>query len=230
MALDTATPATVAAAIAPDGATAARAAVPGPGERPGHTRLLLPLAGEALSATGGGLDRVGRLVVGLGPGTFTGIRVGVATGRALALAVGAGAVGVPTPAALAHAAQAAGGPAADAPVLVVQDARRRELFLTLVRPGDDPRALTPWTVPQDEVAAAVAALAVRPAAAVGDGAVLRADALAAAGVAVPDDPAWHHVDGLALARAAASIPAADAADVLPVYVRGADAIPTALRR
>lgn len=204
--------------------------MPGPGERPGHTRLLLPLAAEALAATGGAVDRVDRLVVGLGPGTFTGIRVGVATGRALALATGAGAVGVPTPAALAHAAQAPGGPAAGAPVLVVQDARRRELFLTVVRPGDDPRALEPFTVPQDGVAEALAALAVRPAAAVGDGALLRAQAIADAGVPVPDDPRWHAVDGLALARVAAAIPAADAAAVLPVYVRGADAIPTALRR
>lgn len=250
LALDTATAATVAAAVAPGGASASRIDAPAPGERPGHTRLLLALAEETLRETGAGFAEVTRIVVGLGPGTFTGIRVGVATARALALAGGAELVGVPTPWALAEGART--GPAADpawagGPVLVVQDARRRELFLTLVPARADrvagagapdatlaPDPAPPWSVPQDGLAAALGALTGRPVVAVGDGAVAFADVLRAAGVAVPADPAAHAVDGLALVRAAAGRaggtggPTPDL--VRPVYVRDADAVPTAERR
>lgn len=233
--LDTATPATVAAAVGPDGASASRVDVPAPGERPGHTRLLLGLAGEVLRETGGGWDDVGRIVLGLGPGTFTGIRVGVATGRALALAGGARIVGLPTPAALAEAAGGPGGRWEGRPVLVVQDARRRECFLTLYpggAPGDEDAV--PWTVPQDGLAAAVAALPGRPAVAVGDGAAAFADALRGAGVEVPEDPVAHAVDGLALIRAAHGREGGDPVAVpdlaRPLYVRGADAVPTVDRR
>lgn len=232
--LDTATPATVAAARAPDGRTAARIDVPAAGDRPGHTRLLLGLSEQVLAGTGGGWPQVDRIVVGLGPGTFTGIRVGVATGRALALTHGAHAVGVPTPAALAEAVGGPGGEHGGAAVLVVQDARRRELFLTAFGaglPADAP--VVPWTVPQATLAEALAALDPLPAVAVGDGALAFADVLRAAGIAVPEDPAAHAVDGLALIRAAdrrAQNPLAAADLVRPLYVRDADAVPTADRR
>ncbi|MDO9410048.1 tRNA (adenosine(37)-N6)-threonylcarbamoyltransferase complex dimerization subunit type 1 TsaB [Patulibacter sp.] len=260
LALDTATPATVAGATGPGGTPGvSRIELPGPGERPGHTRLLLGLAEEVLAGTGGTWDDVGRIVLGLGPGTFTGIRVGVATGRALALSTGAGLVGVPTPWALAEAVGGAGGTHEGRPVLVVQDARRRELFLTLFPDGGpggaggvpggpadhgaradadaqpDPIAErasgpAPFTAAQDDLAAALAALSVAPAVAVGDGALAFADVLREAGVEVPEDPAAHRVDGLALIRAAAGRPVVAPDLVRPVYVRDADAVPTADRR
>lgn len=223
LALDTATPATVAAAIGPDGRTAARHEAPPAGARPAHTARLLALAGEALAETGGSPATIERVVVGLGPGTFTGIRVGVATARSLALATGAAIVGLPTPAALVAAATAPGGPAAGGRVLVVQDARRRELFLTL--DGDAPRV-----IPAADLDAALTALSAAPAVAVGDGAIAHRDQLEAAGIEVPADPRWHAVDGLALARSGAAMPVGSPADVRPVYVRGADAIPTSQRR
>ncbi|MFA4929422.1 MAG: tRNA (adenosine(37)-N6)-threonylcarbamoyltransferase complex dimerization subunit type 1 TsaB [Patulibacter sp.] len=242
LALDTATAATVAAAVAPDaadgtaGARAARFEAPEvdaarsrPG-RPDHTRRLLALAEDALRATGGDWSSVSRIVVGLGPGTFTGIRVGVATARAAALASGADVIGVPSSAALAAAARDAG---TDGPILVAQDARRKEYFLTLVGPGDvaeQAATLQPWTCAQDELAATVAALDPRPAAAVGDGALAWRDELEALGVRVPTAPAAHVVDGLALLDAAASTPPGTADEVRPVYVRAPDAIPTAERR
>ncbi len=230
LALDTATPATVAAAVAPDGRSAARIESPEVGVRPAHTARLLALAEDALHATGGDWSGVTRIVVGLGPGTFTGIRVGVATARAAALASGAAVVGVPTPAALAQAARSDG---AEGPILVVQDARRGEWFLTLVAAGDVARqaaGLRPWTCPRNELEATVAGLEPRPAVAVGDGAVAHREGLTALGVAVPDDPQLHRVDGVALAAVAATTaPAADG-DVRPVYAREPDAIPTAERR
>lgn len=236
LALDTATPATVAAAIGPsgtdgsDGARAARIEMPAEGARPDHTRRLLVLAEEVLAATGGEWSTVRRIVVGLGPGTFTGIRVGVATARAAAAASGAAVVGVSTSAALAAAARDAG---ADGPIVVAQDARRKEYFVTVVGPGDVAEqiaALAPFTCAQTDLVATVAALDPRPAVAVGDGAQAWRDDLEALGVRVPDDAAAHRVDGLALIAVAARTAPASAADVRPVYVRAPDAIPTAERR
>lgn len=236
LALDTATPATVAAAVAPTGpdgsggARAARIETPAEGARPDHTRRLLPLAEDVLAETGGDWSAVTRIVVGLGPGTFTGIRVGVATARAAALASGAAIVGVPTSAALAAAARDAG---ADGSIVVAQDARRKEYFVTVVGPGDvaeQVATLAPFTCAQADLVTTVAALDPRPSVAVGDGAqAWRAD-LEALGVHVPEDPAAHRVDGAALVAVASRTTPAAAADVRPVYVRAPDAIPTAERR
>lgn len=232
LALDTATMATVAAAVGPDGQEASRRQAPGPGERPGHTRLLLGLAEECLRETGGTWSEVDRVVIGLGPGTFTGIRVGLATGRGIALAAGAQTVGVPTPAALATAIQAPRAAGYGATVLVVQDARRKELFVSVVGPDDLPggaAGIVPLAVPRDELAEAVAALDPRPTIAVGDAAVAHAGVLTELGVLVPPTAAAHAVDGLALLRAAGATKACDPAQLRPMYVREPDAVPTALR-
>jgi tRNA threonylcarbamoyladenosine biosynthesis protein TsaB len=70
---------------------------------PAHTRRLLPDLQHVLEIAGAGPEDVESVVVGLGPGTFTGLRIGVATARALAFASGARLAGVPTLAALAWA-------------------------------------------------------------------------------------------------------------------------------
>jgi tRNA threonylcarbamoyladenosine biosynthesis protein TsaB len=234
LAFDTATPATSVALLTSGGSTLTRCHEPAPGERPGHVSELLPLALELLAEAGIDFSQLDRLAVGIGPGTFTGLRIGVATARALAHAHDLPLVGVSTLRSLA--AGAAGHVAGDeaSATLAVLDARRGEAFAAAwaagaaVEPAAEP-LLAPAALTPDALAAAVATL---PAGvlAVGDGAVRFTDVLAAAGAVVPaDDSAAHRVDAAVHARLAA-VMEPDARDaVLPAYLRLPDA-ELALRR
>src|ERR1700744_3187312 len=61
----------------------AAVADPPAGQRPGHAQRLLALINELLTQDGG-WEGVDRIAVGVGPGTFTGLRIGVGTAHALA--------------------------------------------------------------------------------------------------------------------------------------------------
>ena len=88
LAFDTATRAT-AVALAGTGERVLEARDdPPPGERPRHASRLLPLTAELLERAGIGFEDIDRLAVGVGPGTFTGLRIGVATARALGRVTG----------------------------------------------------------------------------------------------------------------------------------------------
>lgn len=122
----------------------------------GQARVLLRMLDDMLHEVGGGPEDLGAIVVGTGPGTFTGVRITVATGRALSLALKIPVLGVSTLSALAAGAIArlggGGGPgrvsgsaAVDGPlspelpeiIVPVVDARRGQLFYGLyqVRPA-----------------------------------------------------------------------------------------------
>jgi tRNA threonylcarbamoyladenosine biosynthesis protein TsaB len=88
LAFDTSTPATVVIAGDSEGEVFEARHDPHEGERPGHTPQLLGLIEDALTRAGLEWDQVERIGVGVGPGSFTGLRVGVATARALAQARG----------------------------------------------------------------------------------------------------------------------------------------------
>lgn len=232
LAFDTATPATSVALALPDGRTLSRRHDPGPGERPGHQSLLLALAVELLDEAGTGFAELDRIAVGVGPGTFTGLRIGVATARALAQANETPLVGVSSLHALGlRAAQSEPAPET---VLAVLDARRGEAFAAAWAAGTvaDPAApplLAPAALTPAALVAAVAELPRAPLA-VGDGALRFREQLEAAGVTVPADGSpLHLVDAAAHCRLGAAIEPAARDEVVPAYLRLPDA-ELALRR
>lgn len=119
---DTATDDTVVAAT--DGERLAFELCLPPDGRPVHSQALLEAAGEA-AAVLGGWEEVDRIAVGKGPGTFTGIRIGVATASGLSFSTGTPATGVSTLAALARSI---GGSTDAGRVMALLDARRGEVF------------------------------------------------------------------------------------------------------
>jgi len=225
--MDTATAATAVALLDDDDARGGgphcleRRHDPTPGERPGHATQLLVLAAELLAEAGLRFADVQRIAVGLGPGTFTGLRIGVATARALAQGSGAELVGVSTLRALALAAEPA-APAGSG-VLAVIDARRGEAFAAGWRDGAEvlePAALAPAPLAERAGREGGGWLAV------GDGAIRFRTDLEGAGCQVPPDgSAQHRVSARAicdLARRAAQPIARDL--VVPDYLRLPDAV------
>src|SRR5215218_10326510 len=100
LALDAATDDVVVGIARGDAVLSDVALPPGEGERPRHSTALLAEVERAVEA-GGGWPRVERIGIGTGPGSYTGLRIGIATGRALAQARGIPVVPVPTLTALA---------------------------------------------------------------------------------------------------------------------------------
>jgi tRNA threonylcarbamoyladenosine biosynthesis protein TsaB len=155
---------------------------------------------DALLRRGGVRDsQLEGLVVGTGPGSFTGLRMGLAAARSLAFALDLPVAGVTTLAALA-----AGTPDA----LPVIDARRREVF-TLV--AGEPAVLPPAELAPDAGTVCV-----------GDGAVRYRSLLEQAGADVPPDDAEAHVPR-ARFHAALAGDFGPAELVEPVYLRAPDA-------
>ena len=221
LALDTATPSTVVGLLPAPGDPVEARHDPSPGERPGHAAVLLALVAQVLDEADRGWEEVDRIGVGTGPGSFTGLRIGVASARALAQASGAALVGVGTLRALA-----AGAAEAERPVLAVLDARRGEAFVGAWAGGRE--LLAPAAVPPGQLADLVASVSAPqpPPLAVGDGAVRFRAQLQVAGAAVPEDASpLHRVAGGALCRLAAGAQAAELHAVLPDYVRPPDAVP-----
>ncbi|WCB94693.1 hypothetical protein DSM104299_03432 [Baekduia alba] len=222
LALDTATPATVVGVARPDGTLLAqRRHDPDPGERPGHTQQLLPLAHAALTEAGVAWSDVTRIGAGVGPGTFTGIRIGVATARALAQGLDVETAAISTLQAIAlGAAQGRGRPN----VLAILDARRGEAFVAAYDArGTEILAPAAWG---PERLATVPRLHAGSWSAAGDGAVRFRAELEAVGVAVaPDDADLHRVSAGPLCRLAAEAPPVSRDALVPEYVRAPDAVP-----
>ena len=169
------------------------------GERTTPTVAVLAGADELVREAGLAPNDLDLIAVGIGPGSFTGLRLGLAAARGLALALDLPVAGVSTLDALA-----AGAPGA-VPVI---DARRREVF-TLVR--GEPVCVSP------------AALAVEPGRTyVGDGAVRYRTAVEDAGGIVPPDASERHLPR-ARFHAQLAEPGGPAELVEPLYLRAPDA-------
>jgi tRNA threonylcarbamoyladenosine biosynthesis protein TsaB len=93
-----------------------------------HAELLAPAVEEVCALVGSTVHDIDRIAVDVGPGLFTGLRVGVATAKALAQALGIGVLGVSSLDILAAAARERSGVQAAGPVVAVVDARRGEVF------------------------------------------------------------------------------------------------------
>jgi tRNA threonylcarbamoyladenosine biosynthesis protein TsaB len=154
----------------------------------------------------------------VGPGTFTGLRIGVSTARALAQAREVGLAGISSLAALAAGSGAALEPAR--PRLAVLDAKRGEAFAGLYDVAGV--ELWPaWVGPPDALAQRVAALEAAPLA-VGEGSVRFRDQLEAAGALVPaDGHQVHRLRARHLCRLAYAT--SDGRDIEPNYLRRPDA-------
>ncbi len=187
-------------------------------------RSLHPALERLLRGAGAAARDLGLVVVGTGPGSFTGMRVGVAAGRGLAFAAGCPVLGVPSFDALAETA-----PAAAAAVACARDARRGEAWFALYGPRRAGREREPLVPPCRREAAAAAASLPAGCLVLGSFAAGLAALAAAPGVrAGPpegDPPAAEALGRIGLARFLRD-GAPDPSSVLPLYLQE----PLALRR
>jgi tRNA threonylcarbamoyladenosine biosynthesis protein TsaB len=181
----------------------------------GHAEALAPMTGKVLAEAAVAVGDLDAIAVTVGPGGFTGLRVGLAMARGLALAARCPVLGATTTAVLARMAQSKTDPD-ERPITVVLDARRAEVYAqSFDRTG---RALdSPASWPPD---ALTAALGPGPRLLIGDGVALLPHPLppeveVSADADSPPDPA-------VLAALVAEDPDA-ALPATPVYVRPPDA-------
>jgi tRNA threonylcarbamoyladenosine biosynthesis protein TsaB len=191
---------------------------------PAHSAELLPTLAQLLERGETGWEEVTAIAVGVGPGTFTGLRIGVATARALAQALGVPLHPVSSlealAAGLADGTQAAPG----TPLLPLIDAKRGQVFASLHRAGErlehewGPLALFPHEV-EERIANGLES----PLAA-GDWALESLARLEAAGAVVPTpESGLHAIDALHICRLARETEPCAPERVRPLYVRQPDA-------
>jgi tRNA threonylcarbamoyladenosine biosynthesis protein TsaB len=185
-------------------------------EGPRHTTALLAEV-ERCAAAAGGWERVDGLAVGLGPGSFTGLRIGIATARGLAASLGLEVTGICT---LDAIGQALGEAQPGGERLAVLDARRGEVFAALYASGGE-RLWEPLVCRPRQLEERLAALPSPPPAA-GSGAVRFRHELARHGVRIADDAdPVHRVAARHVCALAAALPAGG--PLAPIYLRPPDA-------
>ena len=219
--LDTATPATVVALRDEDGTVLEARDEPAAGERPRHAAAVLALSEELLSRAGRDWGELTRVAVGVGPGGFTGLRIGVSTARALAQAHGISLVAVSSLQILAAgASEVADGRA----VLAAIDARRGEVFAAAWSSEGEP-LIEAGAYRPEALTGALEALE-EPPLGVGDGVLRFAVELAGTGLVAPDPESdLHRVSGAALCRLAVVAEPVARDGLLPDYRREPDAKP-----
>ena len=187
----------------------------------GHAERLVPMIGEAMERAGLDFHEIDRIAVTVGPGTFTGMRIGVAAARGLALATGAALVGASSLAVMAEVATRELGTGNAGDLAIAVDARRGEVYVQLFGVG----GLDAKSLP--------AVLSIAEAARIGDGGPLVIAGSGAAAVAAAAASEGRQVtaclpdllpDARALAHMAAVLDTVEG-PLLPLYLRPPDAKP-----
>lgn len=209
LAVDTSTPAVTAGVVRLDDAGPRPLATRITVNARAHAEVLTPQILECLAEAGIGADDLDAVVVGTGPGPFTGLRVGMATGAAFADALGIPVHGVGSLDAIAAAVPG------DREVLVVTDARRKEVYWARFRGAD--RIAGPFvSSPADIV--------------VGESQVVAGSASHVDIVDLPVEPVESPAPEALVAVAAAALLRGDVpAEPTPQYLRRPDAVATADR-
>lgn len=130
LAIDTALPAVSVCVL--DGNSATPIATQSVPMDRGHAEALVPLVEKVVSAVPGGFESIGRVAVSVGPGSFTGIRVGIAAAKGISLVRGIPIVGVSTLAAFAAPFVAGQGGNI---IAVAIDARHSQVYIQAFAPG-----------------------------------------------------------------------------------------------
>lgn len=216
LAIDTALEACSAAVLDTEQGVVASESVP---MARGHAEALMPLIGRVVQKSGLQYEEFDRIAVTVGPGSFTGLRVGIAAARGIALAAGKPAIGLSTLAALAAPLIAEDDSGA---VVSAIDARHDHVYLQVFGPGGR-TLVTPRVIPVREAVRAASSGAPRI---VGSGAEMLAKAWPG-GATTPslvDPRRFPDIDWVARLGAAALD---TGAPPKPLYLRAPDAQPQA---
>ena len=182
----------------------------------GHAEAVMPLIARVMDAARSEFNDLDRIAVTVGPGSFTGLRVGISAARGIALAAGKPAIGLSTLSALAapHVAARSGDT-----IIAAIDARNEQVYFQVFAPN----GVTVVTPRLDRVRAAVRAVPVGPTVITGSGAMLVASHWPS-GSPVPrvEDHAAPDIGWVARLGAAAQ---EEGAPPKPLYLRRPDARP-----
>lgn len=186
--------------------------------RQGQAERLLPMVEEVMAEAGARYDAIALIAVTVGPGTFTGVRIGVAAARGLSLATGAPVLALTSLEGIAAAAVSV--PTAK-PLVIVSDARRGEVY----HQSFDCSGAIPLATSEVQLTALddlAAQLPAEPFLAAGSAAALIASAQGVCDILedAPDDPVAARLLPLAAARAGEARPGPQ---VAPLYLRAPDA-------
>ncbi len=185
----------------------------------GHAEALFPQLDRVVSRVEGGFAALTRVAVTIGPGSFTGIRIGVAAGRAIGLARRVPVVGVSTLSALAAPAMAAG---IRPPIVVAIDARHGNVFVQSFGVGGE-TLLGPALMPASEAARA---LGPGPLRLVGSGGPIVAIAAGALGITA-DAEDNRTIPDIGFVARLGLLANPEYALARPLYLKAPDAKPTA---
>ena len=184
----------------------------------GHAEALAPMVERGMHEVPGGFESIDRVAVGVGPGSFTGIRVGLAFARAIALTLEVPVVGVSTLVAFV-------GPLLEIPkpgvIASVVDARHGHVYFQLFESNGRPIVAPRLASLRD----AVRTVGGGPARFAGDAAALVAEEARRAGIDADSSDAAAFPDIVALARIGLAAEP-DNWPARPLYVKAPDAHPT----